>query len=534
MQHSRRLFIRGVGGIALGLPFLEGLTHRKYAYAQTETTAPFSIFIRQANGPAHLMTFKQEMEPNEPFWPQPSQSILAQSSHLRRGFAAKLTTKNPSELADDEATVNGRLFEELAEHLDGLLLLSDVNYVDPSGCGHENRSLQALTARSARGSCGRSTVDGESIDFAIQKGLSNRDDYLYLYAGNKGGYSGGECISFSEGGRELVAEPDPFRAYERVVAQAPDSGLDEEVRTQLIARERSLNDFLKEQFSDLYRNTSLSKTDVERLKEHQAFVRDIETDVTNPEFLCSRSQEFVTELESFQDPTQQATNSYVVVDGALVMQSLRYHIRVATLAVKCGRNRAVSIQVGNGNDGTSAYRRADGSLMENYHFVSHRVPSHASVRGNTGPDDPMFQDHMEVDRQFARTYKYLIEQLKEAGIYERGLAIWYNDSGDGPAHSGAHIPWVIGGGAGGQLKTGQYLQLARPKADFETNADFETPAYANHRALLNTIGAAMGLKEEDGQPLSTFGSGAPGQFPNGGTEGHITDLLGTTELGSLT
>ena len=532
MQHSRRLFLRGIGGITLGLPFLEGFTRRKYAYTQTETTAPFAIFIRQANGPAHLTTFKQEMDPNEPFWPKPSQSILNQPYHLRQGFSVKLTTKDHSELANDEATVSGRLFEELADQLDSLLLISDVNYVYPGGCGHENKALQALTARSTTGSCGQTTVDGESLDFAIQRTLSNRDDYLYLYAGNKGGYSGGECISFGEGGRELVAEPDPFRAYERVVAQAPDSGLDEEVRIRLLAREKSLNDFLHDQFSDLYRNTSLSKTDIERLKEHQAFVRDIETDVTNPELLCTRNQEFADELDAFQEPTQQAGNVFATVDGALVMQSLRHHIRVATLAAKCGRNRAVSIQVGNGNDGTTAYRRPDGSLMDNYHFVSHRVPSHSSVRGNTGPDDPIFQDHMEVDRQFARAYKYLVEQLQTAGIYERGLAIWFNDLGDGPAHSGAHIPWVIGGGAGGQLKTGSYVQLSRPKAGSENNLDFNAPTQPNHRALLNTIGAAIGLKEQNGEPLSTFGTGASGQFPSG-TEGHINDLLGSTELGTL-
>ena len=78
-------------------------------------------------------------------------------------------------------------------------------------------------------------------------------------------------------------------------------------------------------------------------------------------------------------------------------------------------------------------------------------------------------------------------------LLDAGLAVWYNDNGNGPGHSSRNTPVIIGGGASGFLKQGEYL-----RAD---GNDGET----NHSRLLNTIGTAVGLTNGNGGPLDNFG-----------------------------
>src|SRR5688500_13062876 len=61
---SRRRIIRGVGGVAMALPFPESLAPRKRANAAEGDAPPFAIFVRQGNGVAQAV----DSEP-ERFWP---------------------------------------------------------------------------------------------------------------------------------------------------------------------------------------------------------------------------------------------------------------------------------------------------------------------------------------------------------------------------------------------------------------------------------------------------------------------------------
>ena len=49
---SRRRFLRGLGGAALGLPFLESLGWRRGVRSEQADRSIYSVFVRQANGVA--------------------------------------------------------------------------------------------------------------------------------------------------------------------------------------------------------------------------------------------------------------------------------------------------------------------------------------------------------------------------------------------------------------------------------------------------------------------------------------------------
>ena len=76
MKLSRRLVLRGVGGAALTLPFLESVGRTTPARADAEGT--FAIFFRQANGVAAAQTTDVGMEP-ERFWPRTTGPLTTDS-----------------------------------------------------------------------------------------------------------------------------------------------------------------------------------------------------------------------------------------------------------------------------------------------------------------------------------------------------------------------------------------------------------------------------------------------------------------------
>jgi hypothetical protein len=169
-------------------------------------------------------------------------------------------------------------------------------------------------------------------------------------------------------------------------------------------------------------------------------------------------------------------------------------MKIAALAVACGFTRSVAIQVGNGNDGNTRYRNLESNqLMENYHYLSHRRLSHDSS-GTVIADSDLL--HHWVDRNFARTFKYLLDELDQyqlpngQNLLDAGVSVWFNDNGNGPGHSAKNVPYIVVGSAGGYLRQGMYI---RPAGD------------PNLNRFLNTLGTAVGVRNASGGPLDDFG-----------------------------
>jgi hypothetical protein len=118
---SRRVVLRGSAGVALGLPFLEGLVQR-HAKAGPPAVPPYAIFFRQADGVAAAQIDEELGSEPERFWP-----------------------RTPGKL--DVANVEGRAVAELSAYLEKLLIVGNVNMKDfDFGDGHARGALQLLTA----------------------------------------------------------------------------------------------------------------------------------------------------------------------------------------------------------------------------------------------------------------------------------------------------------------------------------------------------------------------------------------------------
>lgn len=457
---SRRIVLKGIGGVALALPLLESLAPRRAVAASGGQT--FAIFFRQACGVQSSLSNGELGDEPERFWP-----------------------KNVGAL--DAANVSGRALDELSDYLASLLVVGNVNMNNfDYGDGHARGALQGLTAQgpTVNGAAGDSEAAGESLDHRIGAELNpNGRDSLFMYAGTKSGWLGGPCISYRAAGTRRSALHDPWTAYQTMIGG--DASLSPEVMAELVDRQKSVNDLVRGQLKTLMSRPELSSSDKDRLDLHLQSVRDLEVALS-----CRMTKDQESALEG-QAPGFDSS------DGFEVIETAKLHMDIAALAVACGYTRSVAIQVGSGNDGSTRYPDPDsGQLMnDNYHYISHRRASHDSS-GAIIPGSDLL--HHKIDRHFAQMFRHLLDRLSAypgangKTLIDDGIAVWYNDNGNGPPHSAKRIPYVIAGSAGGYLKQGQYLEIGG-------GSD------TNHSKLLNTLGTAVGLTNTQGGPLDDFG-----------------------------
>lgn len=443
---TRRRFLRGLFGVTMALPFIEAFSSRK-ASAGAGDVPPFAIFLRQANGVVQETADEPEM-----FWPSALGALTFDS----------LT-------ADSDRAVS-----ELKDYADKLLLVRGVNFAFPgNGCGHSGGGNQCLTAAkvSADPAGNLSLAMGESIDNRIARELCAPGvEPLTLYAGKMGGYID-EVLSYRGPKMLRSAERNPWNAYQDLFGL---SQVDPEVLKRLAAQRASVNDLVRTQMKELMGRPDLSKGDKERLDLHFQSIRDLEVTMT-----CNLPPDEVAAMEAMSPNAGDNDNIEVVT---------RMQIDIIALAMACGVTRAATLQIGDGNDSTEY--TIDGVRQKSYHKISHRIDSD----GDMGPPiDGASTLHHKIDRIHARHFKYLLDKLASYDLggpklLDFGVAVWTNDLAN-KYHSYDNIPWVLAGGAAGFLKTGQYIDAGGVTSN----------------KLLNTIGSAVGCRNESKGLLDNFG-----------------------------
>ncbi len=465
-RFGRRLLLRGAAGAAVSLPLLESFLGAK-AHSQ-DMVHRFAVFVRQGNGVQQAL----EQEPDR-FWPTK---------------LGALTTAGMK--ADGDQAVN-----VLADYADKLLIVrgTEMKTLVDAGCGHSQGGLACLTASRADGKfVEKALATGESIDNRIARELGGAGvEPLTLRAGPRSGYLD-DVLSYRKGGDRRVAESNPYNAYKALFGLPDQSELE---RERTLKRRKSVNDLVRDEMDALLKNSRLSKGDRERLEEHRAAIRDLEIGMQ-----CSLPPELLTPLSAVT--TKQAESDAGVVEAA------RFQAQVIALAMACGKTHAATLQIGNGNDQTQY--TVDGTKLERFHHISHRINSDGA-EGTSIVDADV--KHHKVDKLFASMFKVLLDALASrstprGSLLDDGVAVWLNDLSNGPPHSTRNMPYVCAGSCDGQLKTGVYVDAG----------DVTKNRYVTHNQFLNTIGAAVGCKNSAGDPLDDFGDASL-------TKGRIAAML---------
>ncbi len=445
----RRKFLRGLGGVAVGLPMLDAFRAHE-SRAANVTKKVYSVFMAQANGVAQAWDKEPEM-----FWP--------------RAFG-------PLSDAVMGGTDVDRATSELKGYADKLLMLK-LNFSFPgNGCGHSGGCNQMLTAAQvSKDPAGNKSLSmGESVDNRIARELTPGREPFAVYAGHKPAFID-DAMSYRGALQLRAADNNPWTAYQRLIGLGAASA-DATQAQALITRRKSVNDLLRTQIKDLQARTDLTTQDRSRLDLHFSSIRDIELNM-------------IKQLGAMDVATLKAVDGKHQ-DNDKMEQVTRMQIDLIAFALASDMTRTSTLQVGTGNDGTQY--TIDGVKQPSFHQISHRIYSDNAVGA---PIADAFTLHHKIDRIHARHFKYLLDKLASYTLPEGGtlldssIAVWCNSIASGPPHSYTGVPFIVGGSGGGFFKTGQ-----RPDLGAVTNNKF-----------FNSVLAASGVRKADGSPVDDFG-----------------------------
>jgi hypothetical protein len=468
---SRRKVLRGVGGIALGLPLLESLLPRQAAAAARQPLLRFGVFFG-CNG-------------------------VDMSRWFPRGPYGALT----------DAHLKGTANEALIPHRQKLLFPRGVHMAprsggrDPGGGDDHGRCMaHKLTGFSADAG---GLAQGPSIDYVLARAINPgpagaRRPPLNLWVGKPGNYHALDYISYSAPGQAVAGLNNPWDAYAGLVGLS-DTSDSEEARTRLRERRESVLDLVRGGL-DRLRGLSLSKSDREKLDLHFTAVREVEVQVSATGLSCVN-----TNLEA--EARQYRGEPTLIVDEEHYPKLADIQIDLFALALACDMTRVVTLHFDRGSGGPTF--KWDGM---NHEYNHHKL-SHGKVRDDCfgestakGCDNVEgFQDMLfDIDRWHQRKYARLLERLdsyrEEEGrtLLDNSVILYTNEMSDGKLHSFMDLPYIIAGSAGGQIRQNQYCALG---------PEGQTDRSAPHNRLLNTLVNVMGVQSDwFGQPEGKGGA----------------------------
>jgi Protein of unknown function (DUF1552) len=445
-RFNRRRFLRGLGGVAIGLPALDIFQSRARG-AVPPTRKIYSALMLQQNGSIQGNGGDPDM-----FWPTAMGAI---SAAAMAGADAERATS------------------ELAAYASKLIFIRGVNF--KYSRNHDGGPIAASTGAPITGTGVKQLPVSESADYFIARNLSPGQEPLTLYAGKKGTFRD-DALSFGTGGVLRVGDNNPWNVYQRLSGLAGVMQSDPALYQKIAARRLSINDLVRTDLKALLARTDLSKADRDRLDLHLTSVRDVEVNMT-------------TTLGPMVDTAAlQAVNGTHTTDDNME-KVVRLQLDLIAFAFASDRARSATLQVGGCNDHTKY--TIGGVQVPPYHYISHRIMSDGDA-GDTIAN--AVELHHQIDRIHARYFKYFLDRMSAYTLPEGGTLLdasvnmWTNSIADGPPHSGNNVPHIIAGGAAGFLKTGVHLKSAGP----------------SHR-VLNTIVSAAGARKANGDLVDNFG-----------------------------
>jgi hypothetical protein len=361
------------------------------------------------------------------------------------------------------------ILQPLAPHQGDIVVVQGVDQQGGGGDGHQNGIGGMLTGQllnagpfAGAGSAPAGWANGPSVDQRIAEVIGTSTNLRSLELGVQVGAADnwGRMI-YRAANQPLPPEDDPARVYATVFA---DLHADPAALAALRARRRSILDTVGAQYTRI--SARLGAADRARLDQHLMAVREIEDRLTTP---------FVPLTPACHDPAPPAAattaNDAFPAIGALQLDLL-------VMALACDITRVASLQWSR-SVSQVRFTWLDPAVPEGHHDLSHRPDS-----------DPDAVDKLtRINRWYAGQMAALMDKMKaipegDGTLLDHTLILWCNELAIGNVHSRIDAPYVLGGGAGGGLRTGRFLRY---------------PGDVPHNNLLVSILNAMGI------PDQTFG-----------------------------
>lgn len=404
MSISRRSFLRGAGGLTVGLPFLGSLLPRK---AEAQAAAqPIKRFIAYFNPNGVIPSA---------WYPTPGadeRSFTLGASHQPLApFREKIIWTSGIDLKSSKAGPGERHQSGMGTLLTGRPLLAG-NFVGGDG------SLAGWGS-------------GISVDQRMVEVIGRTNVIPSLQLGVRA--SGAEVrhrLSYLGSATPLPPENNPRAAFDRLFSA---TGTAPEEVQRLRRQRKSVLDAVIDQFGTLDRK--LGADDKRKVDAHLTLVRDLE-------------QRIVVDGPSCTAP---ARPDEVPVDDETTMTTImRLQMDILAVALSCDLTRVGSVQCSN------AENHIRMPWLDSYgdgHGLSHA--------GASSPTEAA--ELMKRDRWYAGELAYLLGRLDsyregERSVLDNSVVFWGNELSVGATHSHVNMPFIIAGSGGGYFRTGRYLQ----------------------------------------------------------------------------
>ena len=411
---GRRALLRGAGGIALGLPFLEAMT-------------PFGRLAQAATPPPKrfLVFFSPDGNIHENWVPTGTETAFT----LSRILAPLEAHKQKLVILDGiENKVGGYSARPGDDHMKGMgTMLTGIGLLDGSTQGG---------AGDPAGLAGGISVD-QTIANAIGTGTKFKSLELGVEAGSSGtvwGYS-----AYAGANQPLPPDNNPAAVFTRVFGSV---GADTGAIARLQAERRSVLDAVTQGYARL--NPRLGAADRAKLDEHLTNVRDLETRLTA---VGATGANCVP-------PPNPGKVDYKANDNFPTIGKLQTDLMVMALA--CDLTRVGTLQFEQ-SVGNVRFTWVDPAITRGHHDLSH------DGDGLTDTIEQLTKINLWYSQQLAYLLDSL-QRLKEAdgtSVLDNTLLIWVNELARGNAHSHDRMPYVLAGGAGGALRTGRFLSYKK-------------------------------------------------------------------------
>lgn len=417
---DRRTFLRGAGGVAIALPFLEIMGCASRGVADGAGGAPLP------RGAATLDGFPKR-------------------------FIVFFTANGTENTFNSWRPVGGEtdfqlspILEPLAPYRDKLLILdglsNEASYHGP-GDAHQRGTGAFLTGTELQegnfpGNDGAAAgyANGISMDqeLANHIGKDNKLRSLELSVQNFGS-SPYARISYLGAGQPAPPEGDPRLVFERAFS---DLNVDPAEAAAAAARRRTILDAVKEDFTGL--NRILGSADRKKLDEHLTAIREIEARLDASAVVGGSCQQpTVASIGDLRDP-----NAFPEIGRA--------QMDLLVMALACDITRVGSVMWSRGNNYMTFPWLG---ILEAHHDLSHH-----------SDDDTVANEKLTaINRFFAEQLAYLAGKLASVPegsgtLLDHTMIFWGNEQGKGNNHYRRDMPFVMLGTAGGSFRTGRYLQ----------------------------------------------------------------------------
>ena len=448
---NRRTLLRGLGGLAVGLPALEAMSRATAAAATTPAPKRLVIFFTPNGTNANN---SELVQPD--FWPaQTGTSFtlgpeVAPLEPLRKQLLM-VSGVNGESMAQNVKDAFGDL------HSIGLSqMLTGVPYVlDP--------------ASALPGSLPGGYAGGISLDQYIAKKLGSATKFPSLELGVVNATDIGvrpfSRMIYSGPNQPVPAEQDPTAVYKRIFSDGTQGGTTMVERT--LAEQKSALDFVQDDYARL--TPQLGTSDRQKLEAHLTAIRELELRLNPATVAAPASCSSVPAVTNVGDP----------LDKANFAATGKLHMDLLTLALKCDVTRIASLQW---SFARSTVVHAWAGATQGHHDMSHFGAS---------------AELTSVNAWYAKQLLYLGQAL--AGVtdvdgqtlLDNTLIYWCSEVAWAYTHSFLNLRAVFLGGGGGALKTGQHIDVGGQP----------------HQKLLVTLLNAMGVMD------TTFGDAAYGSGP---------------------